>query len=61
MAVGTRWFHYLCERRGRDSFATFKQLVAHYLPAPPKGPFQHEARSAAGFTSAELDWLEAAW
>lgn len=53
VAIGTRWFRYLCAHRGLDPDATFAALVrqhgARILP-----PFNEAARHAAGFTVTEL-------
>ena len=54
VAIGNRWFGWLCERAGADPLATFASLAATYRAPVPKGPFNLEAREAAGFTPAEL-------
>ena len=57
VAVGNRWYRRLCAQRGLDPLATYAQL-AHAHGAPrPRGPFNLEARRAAGFDQAELDAL----
>lgn len=57
--TGTRWFHYLCEQRGLDAEATFRQLLEkHMRGAATAGPLHREARRQAGFSEAELDYLE---
>ncbi len=56
--TGTRWFHYLCEQRGLDAEATFRQLLAKHMRGAPAGPLHREARRQAGFSEAELDYLE---
>ena len=60
VAAGTRWFAHLCAREGRDPDATFAGLVAEHARGAVKGPFNIDARLAAGFTAAELARLEAA-
>lgn len=53
VAVGTRWFQYLCTQRGLDATQTFRALLAeHGVRLRP--PFNLEARRAAGFADAEL-------
>jgi uncharacterized ferritin-like protein (DUF455 family) len=58
VAVGTRWFAYLCQERGLNRFDTFKDLIDRYLRGDIKGPFNMEARLEAGFTQQEMDWLQ---
>ncbi|MBS0570812.1 MAG: ferritin-like domain-containing protein [Proteobacteria bacterium] len=60
VAAGSRWFAWCCEREGRDADATFLALVAEYARGALKGPFNVDARRAAGFSAAELARLEAA-
>ncbi len=60
VAAGTRWFAHLCAREARDPDATFAGLVAEHARGAVKGPFNIDARLAAGFTAAELARLEAA-
>jgi uncharacterized ferritin-like protein (DUF455 family) len=58
VAIGTRWFNYLCEQRGVDSLSTFKDLLDNYFDGELRGPFHTEARKQAGFTDAEMALLE---
>lgn len=58
VAIGTRWFNYLCEQRGVDSLATFKDLLDNYFDGELRGPFHTQARKQAGFTDAEMALLE---
>jgi len=60
VAAGSRWFSYCCEREGRDADATFAALIAEHVRGAIKGPFNVDARLAAGFSAAELARLEAA-
>ncbi len=57
VASGTRWFRWCCEREGRDPDATFAELLRAYVPGGLKGPFNLDARRAAGFGDAELSRL----
>jgi len=59
VAIGNRWFNWLCEQRGLEPIATYAELFATYHPAPLRGPFNLEARRAAGFSEAELQELAA--
>ena len=54
VAVGNRWYAWLCEQRGLDPVATYAQLARLYEAPTLRGPFNLEARRAAGFTELEL-------
>jgi uncharacterized ferritin-like protein (DUF455 family) len=60
VATGTRWFRYCCERDGLDPAAAFRALLAEQVSGGLKGPFNLEARRAAGFDDAELAMLTGA-
>lgn len=60
VAIGTRWFNYLCEQRDLEPTHTFTTLLKTYFNGEIRGPFHIEARKQAGFSDAELDWLESA-
>lgn len=56
---GSYWFDYLCKMQNRDPEQEYKTLIGlYYKGGKPKGPFNRELRIIAGFTNAELDWLE---
>ena len=57
VAAGTRWFRYCCERDARDPDATFAELLREYIPTGLRGPFNLDARRAAGFGEVELAGL----
>ena len=57
VAVGNRWYHWLCTQRALDPVSTYADLVATYRAPAPRGPFNLAARRAAGFTEAELALL----
>ncbi|MGH8183157.1 MAG: ferritin-like domain-containing protein [Rhodanobacteraceae bacterium] len=57
VAAGTHWFRWCCEREGRDPDSTFAELLHEYVPTGLRGPFNLEARRAAGFGDAELSRL----
>jgi uncharacterized ferritin-like protein (DUF455 family) len=52
--IGNRWFRYLCERAQLDSHATYLRLSDEYRAPKLRGPFNFDARRAAGFDEAEL-------
>lgn len=58
VAVGTRWFRYLCEQRGINPFVTFTDIIKTYFHGNLRGPFNFEARRQAGFSEEEMDWLK---
>ncbi|MBW8328566.1 MAG: ferritin-like domain-containing protein [Thiobacillus sp.] len=57
VAIGSRWFGWLCAARGLEPEATFRQLLVDYDAPPLKPPFNIAARRQAGFSEPELDWL----
>jgi uncharacterized ferritin-like protein (DUF455 family) len=58
VAAGSRWFRYLCQARGLDPDATYRQLIRQYMTGRIKGPLHRDARLEAGFTEQELAYLE---
>ena len=58
VAVGNRWFHRLCAERGLEPVATYAALSLHYRAPVLPGPYNLPARQAAGFTDAELSYLQ---
>lgn len=50
VAIGNRWFVHECGVRGLDPDAAFGDVLQARNAARPKPPFNHEARSQAGFT-----------
>jgi uncharacterized ferritin-like protein (DUF455 family) len=57
VAIGNRWFNYLCEQRKMVPDTTYADLVAEHNAVPRRGPFNLEARRAAGFSEQELTKL----
>ena len=49
VAIGLRWFEYLCQTRGLNPEAVFHERVRRCFKGDLKRPFNHEARAAAGF------------
>jgi uncharacterized ferritin-like protein (DUF455 family) len=58
VAVGNHWFKWLCERRALEPLATYAELAARHAAPRLRGPFNLEARRAAGFDEAELRALQ---
>ena len=59
VAAGSRWFRWCCVREGLDPESTFMHLLAEHGCAGLKGPFNLDARRAAGFSEAEMQRLVA--
>ena len=57
VAIGNRWYRHLCRQRNLDPIATYAELARRYRAPRPRGPFNLEARRAAGFEEAELQAL----
>ncbi len=60
VAIGNRWYGWLCERDGRDPVAAYAELSRRHKAPALRGPFNIDARRAAGFSEEELAVLEAA-
>ena len=58
VAAGSRWFRWCCGRAGVDPEPRFRELLAEYARAVLHGPFNVDARSAAGFSDDELAALQ---
>ncbi|HEY0664823.1 MAG TPA: ferritin-like domain-containing protein [Gallionella sp.] len=58
VAIGNRWYQYLCEQRGLEPVSTHARLAGEYRAPQPRGPFNIEARLAAGFSEPELSALD---
>jgi uncharacterized ferritin-like protein (DUF455 family) len=54
VAVGNRWFHWLCRARDIDPLAVYGELTRRYQAPRQHGPFNLPARRAAGFLPEEL-------
>lgn len=56
---GSFWFHTVCRQQSVDAEPCYQKLLLDYYKGKkPKGPFNREMRIIAGFSNAELDWLE---
>ena len=60
VAAGSRWFRWCCAREGVEPRAEFRRLLGEYASGVLHGPFNVDARLAAGFDEDELRSLEAA-
>ena len=54
VAIGNRWYRWLCERDGLDAEALYPELARRYEAPRLRGPFNVPARRAAGFSDAEI-------
>jgi uncharacterized ferritin-like protein (DUF455 family) len=59
VAAGSRWFRWCCDQRGVEPRATFRALLREHAAGVLHGPFNLEARTAAGFDADELADLQA--
>lgn len=50
VAVGAKWFRFLCYREGVEPAATFQRLVRTNFRGQIRPPFNERARSASGIT-----------
>lgn len=57
VAIGSRWYEWLCAQRGLEPVATFRQLLRDCDAPPLRPPFNLPARRRAGFSEPELAWL----
>jgi uncharacterized ferritin-like protein (DUF455 family) len=60
VAVGNRWYRWLCARDGHDPLAHYTVLSARHDAPRAKPPFNLQARARAGFSPEELRALGAA-
>lgn len=56
--IGTRWFNYCCDKQKLPRQQAFEDLMRQYVKGRPKIPLHRSARISAGFTEAELEFLE---
>ena len=54
VAVGNRWFHWLCARDGLEPVAHYRMLAARHGAPRPRAPFNVVARLQAGFSEDEI-------
>lgn len=58
VAIGNHWYGWLCAARGLEPVATYAELARRYRAPRLRGPFNLQARRAAGFSEAELAALQ---
>ena len=58
VAAGSRWFRWYCAREGVEPSVRFRQLLDAYAHGSLRGPFNRDARRAAGFDDEEIASLE---
>ena len=57
VAIGNRWYRWLCDRQGLDPVAHYKVLVQRHRAPRLRPPFNATARQAAGFSPEEIEFL----
>ena len=57
VAIGNRWYAWLCAQSGLDAVQTFRRLARTHRAPRPRAPFNLAARRAAGFSEVELSAL----
>lgn len=57
VAVGNRWFRHLCAERGLAPARAYEELARLHRAPRLRGPFNVEARLAAGFLPSEIEGL----
>lgn len=60
VAIGNRWYAWLCQQRGLEPLSTFQSLSERYKAPTLRGPYNHQARREAGFTEEEIQLFYAA-
>jgi len=58
VAIGNHWYRWLCEQRGLDHRLTYATLAREHGAPRLHGPFNFDARRAAGFDEEELRALQ---
>jgi uncharacterized ferritin-like protein (DUF455 family) len=58
VAIGTRWFSFLCDARGVDREETFERLVLQYVTGRGTRSIDRDARKRAGFSEREMTFIE---
>ena len=60
VAIGAKWFRFMCQKQGLNPAETFKDLVKTYFRGPLKPPFNELARAKSGITPGFYKSLSAA-
>jgi uncharacterized ferritin-like protein (DUF455 family) len=58
VAAGSRWFLWCCEREQCVPIETFRGLIRDVAKGSIRGPYNHSARTEAGFDELEMQMLE---
>ena len=58
VAIGNRWYGWLCALQGLEPVAHYRDLSRRYGAPRVRGPFNHAARRQAGFSDVELKALD---
>lgn len=58
VALGNKWYRWLCLQKDLDALAIYPSLAVQYSAPRLRGPFNMPARQAAGFYPEELMYLE---
>jgi uncharacterized ferritin-like protein (DUF455 family) len=58
VAIGNRWYKWLCLQQQRDALDTYEAMARLYRAPRLRGPFNLDARRAAGFDELELEALQ---
>lgn len=56
--IGSYWFKKICQQKQFNHEEKYMELIEKFYAGKPKGPFNRELRIIAGFSNAEIDWLE---
>jgi uncharacterized ferritin-like protein (DUF455 family) len=59
VAAGNRWYRHVCQERGLDPIATYRDLIVQFDAPKLKSPYNLEARRLAGFDDEELNYMAA--
>ncbi len=54
VAIGNKWYRHVCAERGLDPIAAYAELAQRHNAPLLRGPFNLDARRAAGFDEEEL-------
>lgn len=60
VAIGNRWYGWLCARQGIEPLAHYRHLARQHAAPRLKPPFNEDARQRAGFTAEEIAYLHGA-
>lgn len=58
VALGNKWYRWLCEQESLDAIEIYPGLATQYRAPRLRGPFNIPARLAAGFYAEEIDYLQ---